>query len=74
MSSFGAYQIYPMISAYCVSKTALLGLSRAVAIEVDPKIRVNCVCPGMIETRFAEILTTNEETSERYLRTNPMKR
>ena len=36
--------------AYCASKGALVGLTRALATELAPDIRVLCVCPGPTET------------------------
>lgn len=37
--------------AYCASKHAVVGMSRAAAKELGPKkIRVNCICPGPIDT------------------------
>lgn len=42
------------LQAYAVSKTALIGLTKAAAIEcAKDNIRVNCVAPGLIETKFA---------------------
>lgn len=40
--------------AYNVSKSALLGLTRSMAIDHAPYIRVNCVCPGTTETPLVE--------------------
>ncbi|KAL4965259.1 SDR family NAD(P)-dependent oxidoreductase [Aspergillus stella-maris] len=41
----------PGASAYCASKAAIIGLTRADAIDFSKDlIRVNCVCPGVIET------------------------
>lgn len=36
--------------AYCASKGGLVGLTRALATELAPMIRVLCVCPGPIDT------------------------
>jgi NAD(P)-dependent dehydrogenase (short-subunit alcohol dehydrogenase family) len=41
---------YPGASAYCASKGALIGLTRALAVELAPSIRVLCVCPGPVAT------------------------
>ena len=35
---------------YSASKGAVVNLTRALAIELAPKIRVNCVCPGWVDT------------------------
>ena len=44
---------YAESSAYCASKGAVVNLTRAMAIELAPQVRVNCVCPGVIETDMA---------------------
>jgi NAD(P)-dependent dehydrogenase (short-subunit alcohol dehydrogenase family) len=36
--------------AYCASKAGVLGLTRALAAELAPGIRVNAVCPGPVDT------------------------
>lgn len=41
-------------AAYCASKWGLLGLTRAAALELaDKGIRVNSICPGLVETPMA---------------------
>lgn len=43
------------LNAYSASKGGVLSFSRALAIECGPKrIRVNCICPGVIETPMTE--------------------
>lgn len=44
---------YAETTAYCASKGAVVNLTRALAIEFAPNVRVNCVCPGVIETDMA---------------------
>ncbi len=44
---------YANSSAYCASKGAVVNLTRAMAIELAPEVRVNCVCPGVIDTDMA---------------------
>ncbi len=41
---------YPETTAYCASKGAVVNLTRAMAMEFAPDIRVNALCPGVIET------------------------
>jgi NAD(P)-dependent dehydrogenase (short-subunit alcohol dehydrogenase family) len=38
------------LSAYCASKGGVVNLTRALALELAPDIRVNCVCPGYVDT------------------------
>jgi NAD(P)-dependent dehydrogenase (short-subunit alcohol dehydrogenase family) len=37
-------------SVYCASKGGVVNLTRALAMELAPDIRVNCVCPGWVDT------------------------
>jgi NAD(P)-dependent dehydrogenase (short-subunit alcohol dehydrogenase family) len=46
---------YPYISAYCASKHAVVGLTRALAMEfVRKHITVNAICPGYVATGLLE--------------------
>lgn len=37
-------------TVYCASKGGVVNLTRAMALEVAPEVRVNCVCPGYVDT------------------------
>ena len=43
------------ITAYCASKGAIVNLTRSMALELAPTVRVNCICPGVIDTDMARI-------------------
>ncbi len=76
-SSVGAFKPLPGFAAYDASKTGLIGLSKAAALEVATSgIRVNIVCPGPTErTRLIENLTSaHPEERERTLNVIPMHR
>ncbi|KAI4298759.1 hypothetical protein L6164_032278 [Bauhinia variegata] len=60
ISSITAYDPPASMAMYGVTKTALLGLTKALAAELAPNTRVNCIAPGFIPTKFASFLTSNE--------------
>ncbi|HEX3043733.1 MAG TPA: SDR family oxidoreductase, partial [Bacillota bacterium] len=48
--------------AYCASKGAILQFSRSLAVDLAYKgIRVNCVCPGPVDTPMMRELTKNRD-------------
>jgi NAD(P)-dependent dehydrogenase (short-subunit alcohol dehydrogenase family) len=40
----------PNSSVYCASKGGVVNMTRAMALELAPGVRVNCVCPGYVDT------------------------
>nr|XP_046184728.1 dehydrogenase/reductase SDR family member 4-like isoform X2 [Oncorhynchus gorbuscha]XP_046184729.1 dehydrogenase/reductase SDR family member 4-like isoform X2 [Oncorhynchus gorbuscha] len=59
VSSVAGYQPMQALGPYSVSKTALLGLTRAMAPELaQSHIWVNCVAPGVIKTPFSQAVRT----------------
>lgn len=53
-SSVAGYQGAPTYAPYVASKAAVIGVTRTAAIELAARnIRVNCVCPGTVDTPMA---------------------
>ncbi|TGR18807.1 MULTISPECIES: SDR family NAD(P)-dependent oxidoreductase [unclassified Mesorhizobium] len=44
----------PGLAAYAASKGGVIALTKALASDLAPSIRVNCVCPGMVDTPMAD--------------------
>lgn len=66
MSSHWAFRGSDQATSYIVSKTALIGLTRALALELGPKgITVNAIAPGTIETDMVAHRYSKEEKKER---------
>lgn len=57
---------------YSMSKGGVVGMTRALALEHAPRIRVNAIAPGLIETPMA--LAIPAEIRDRMVEANPMKR
>ncbi|XP_022714434.1 tropinone reductase-like 3 [Durio zibethinus] len=60
ISSVVAFQPWGAMAMYGVTKTALLGLTKALAAEMAIDTRVNCVAPGLVPTHFAAYITKDE--------------
>jgi len=58
-SAAGLLPNAPGLTAYAASKGGVVNLTRAMAAELAPSIRVNTVCPGMVDTPMADGFRTN---------------
>jgi len=60
VSSIHATHAFPDSIPYACSKAGMVALSRNLALELAPRhIRVNCICPGYIDTRLWEEYLSN---------------
>ena len=61
MSSASGSLPAPGIGLYGISKAAVSHLTRTLAVELGPDIRVNAVAPAVVKTRFARALYEGRE-------------
>lgn len=60
---------------YSITKGAIINMTKAFALECGPdNIRVNALLPGLTETKFAGVLTENEEALKSWLKQMPLRR
>lgn len=76
ISSMAARYGIPKVIAYTASKSAIEGMTRAMAVELSPfGIRVNCIAPGFIRTNMsAKSLDNDPERKNKVLSRTPMGR
>ncbi|HWZ02640.1 MAG TPA: SDR family oxidoreductase [Mucilaginibacter sp.] len=74
ISSMAAQYGIPYVIAYTASKSAIEGMTKAMAVELSPGgIRVNCVAPGFIETNMsAKALDDDPQRKQKVLSRTPM--
>lgn len=73
ISSVGGLDTNPILGVYDVTKSALLHLTRQLAAELAPKVRVNAIAPGLIKTDFAQALWADGR-GEQVAKAYPLKR
>ena len=56
ISSVGGLATNPILGVYDVTKAALIHLTKQLAAELGPDVRVNCLAPGLVKTDFAKVL------------------
>jgi NAD(P)-dependent dehydrogenase (short-subunit alcohol dehydrogenase family) len=73
-SSVAAQTGMPFHSSISMSKAAVEGLTRSLAAELAPKIRVNCIAPSLTETPLAGRLINTPEKIEQSGKRHPLQR
>ena len=75
VSSAGGRRASPGLGAYSISKAGDIMLTQVLAQELGQYgIRVNAIAPGIVQTKFAEALWSNEQILEASLRMTPLGR
>ena len=75
IASTMAWISLPGRTAYSGSKSALLGFTRSLALELAPEaITVNSISPGLFETELARPITENAELRAQFLANIPLNR
>ena len=75
IASVMSHVALPQRAGYASSKAAMLGLTRATALELAKEnITVNAICPGWFETEMTAPLQANEETNAQIMAKVPMGR
>jgi NAD(P)-dependent dehydrogenase (short-subunit alcohol dehydrogenase family) len=61
---------------YCASKAGLGGLTKALALELAPTVRVNCVCPGPVDTPMmdSELAWFGKQARGNFISSTPLNR
>jgi dehydrogenase/reductase SDR family member 4 len=63
VSSIAGYAPFDLIGAYSISKTTLLGLTKALVNPCMQKgIRINGIAPGVIKTKFSQVMWEGNES------------
>ncbi len=70
IASVGGLSVEPSIGVYNTTKAGIIYLTKTLAAELGPKVRVNAIAPGLVRTDFARALwETNEDALARRLPT-----
>ncbi len=73
ISSVGGLATNAILGVYDVTKAALIHLTKQLAAELGPKVRVNAIAPGLIKTDFAKVLW-EQGRGEQVAKAYPLKR
>jgi NAD(P)-dependent dehydrogenase (short-subunit alcohol dehydrogenase family) len=73
MASLGGRMLYPNLGAYNTSKAALIYLTKVLAAELGPRVRVNGLAPGLIRTEMS-LAAWRGERGDRFASRLPLQR
>jgi NAD(P)-dependent dehydrogenase (short-subunit alcohol dehydrogenase family) len=74
ISSVAANTGMPFHSSIAMAKAAIEGLTKSLAAELAPAIRVNCIAPSLTNTSLGEKFLNTPEKIEASQKRNPLKK
>jgi len=75
IASVGGYFVTIGLGPYCISKAAIIMMTKCLAAELGPhKIRVNCIAPGIVKTKFSQALWSNEKMMADLMKKMPLQK
>jgi NAD(P)-dependent dehydrogenase (short-subunit alcohol dehydrogenase family) len=73
-STVAVQQGFASHASVAMAKGAVEGLTRTLAAELSPKIRVNAIAPSLTQTPLASFMTSNEATANAIAAMHPLQR
>lgn len=62
VASVAGQMAMPLQGVYAMTKAAVISMTKTLAMELGPaNVRVNAIAPGLVDTKFASALTSNDE-------------
>ena len=74
VASVGGLVGLPRQHPYVASKHGLVGITKSLALDWAPDVRVNCLAPGYVATDLTKDLTADDDLREAILRQTPLDR
>jgi NAD(P)-dependent dehydrogenase (short-subunit alcohol dehydrogenase family) len=67
ISSIYGLRAAPLQGVYSMTKAAVIAMTKTLAVELGhDNIRVNAICPGLVDTSFASVIVESAELSQLY--------
>jgi NAD(P)-dependent dehydrogenase (short-subunit alcohol dehydrogenase family) len=68
VASVVGFRAAPLQGVYGMTKAAVISMTKSLAMELGPGgIRVNAIAPGLVETRFAQVLVDDDAIREHFV-------
>lgn len=68
MASVAGMRAAPFQGVYGMTKAAVISMTQTLAVELGPgEVRVNAIAPGLVETRFSQVLVDDEAMRDMFV-------